>query len=145
FSLSWQEWWIEGIGSQGGVLNAGSSFYTGICGSQELLCFWEGSVQTFQNPAYPVCEFVAAALNEEEIAEEIKVFPNPAQQSFNITYAARSAKLTLMDIQGKLITEEITTGGNYHMNVSSLQGGIYVLKIATDQQTVIRRLVVDHR
>lgn len=145
FSLSWQEWWIEGIGSQWGLLNAGSSFYTGVCGGQELLCFWEDGVHLYQNPAYPVCEFPATAINENHHIEDLKVFPNPANQSFNVDYNTPDAELTLMDLQGKVIVRVISSGGSYCMNVSGQTEGIYILKITTNQYTAARRLVIGGR
>lgn len=145
FSLSWQEWWIEGIGSQWGLLNAGSSFYTGVCGGQELLCFWEDGVQLYQNPAYPVCEFPTTAINANRHNKELKVHPNPAQQTINVTYTTPAAILTLTDIQGKTVIRESFSGGNHRMNVAGLPEGIYILRITDNLYTATRRLVIGGR
>lgn len=142
FELSLQEWWIEGIGSSWGLLNAGNSFYSAACGGQELLCFWEDGIQVFQNPAFPTCEFTATNLPDSDNTLPVTVFPNPASHTVTIRNSPPEAILRLYSADGVVVSRSEEAGNTHHMNVLHLPSGIYTLTMTTGRQIITRRVII---
>jgi len=70
----------------------------------------------------------------------IKVYPNPASESFHINGLVGKASLKLTDISGKeILTKQVT--GNESVLISTLSKGMYIVKIIITEGTVERKLV----
>jgi len=74
-------------------------------------------------------ELVNVKENEKENSE-INVFPNPATNLVNFTTANLNAnKVSVMDINGKIIFTEIIENGKAKINTSNFSAGIYIYQI----------------
>lgn len=70
----------------------------------------------------------------ENLEDEIKIFPNPAQDQLYIQ-GVNQADLTVYNLMGEIILKSQTK----QLDVSSLKPGIYYLKIENDNKTTIVR------
>ena len=77
-----------------------------------------------------------AELNSTE--DKIQLYPNPAQDVFYISSSLPITQLTLYDVSGK----QIAKTNAVQMHVGHLSAGMYVVKISTETNDTIKRLVV---
>jgi hypothetical protein len=80
--------------------------------------------------------------NEEFTTDSFKVYPNPTSTGYvNITSANNeNIAVTVYDILGKQVISETLT--NDRLNVSSLNAGVYILKISQNNASVTKKLVI---
>lgn len=84
-----------------------------------------------------VVDYLALAENPEINAN---IFPNPAADVVNITFAQSSAKLIIRDAQGKMMqTRNIENGAV--ISLVNVQTGIYFFELITEKGTTIKRVV----
>ncbi len=91
----------------------------------------------------------AAGIKEEnELAKNIYLYPQPAKDILNIAFANFNESLislSVFDITGKeLINKESAViNGNVTLSTSELSSGVYILKITNgNNQTVSKRLII---
>ena len=82
----------------------------------------------------------ALGVNKNDISG-LSVYPNPVTDgTFSINSNSGSMKTVVMyDVLGKQVLKTNTTNS---VNVSNLNGGVYVLKISEDGKTATRKLVI---
>jgi hypothetical protein len=72
--------------------------------------------------------------------ENIKLYPNPTLDYFNVSGIEDKALITITDINGKtLITKQIK--GNENIEVGMLSKGMYLVKIITSDGIIERKLI----
>lgn len=90
-----------------------------------------------------VIEGTLASQNFE--LNNIAVYPNPSTGIFNIALGTFTPEtITVYDLSGKVIlTEENVTisDSNYSLNLSNVATGIYFVKIASEEQSVVKRII----
>jgi hypothetical protein len=66
-----------------------------------------------------------------DLSDKLSVFPNPADETINITIPTELAyaKITINNVSGETVSEKIVTGDNATINVSDLPGGIYMISV----------------
>ncbi len=81
--------------------------------------------------------------NQPELkAEDVQLFPNPATSTLTLKTADVSgAQITLFDINGQKVSEQIAESNESSINVSSLPAGNYVVEIKTSNSNVISKKV----
>ena len=80
-------------------------------------------------------------LDEEKI--ELNVFPNPADDIVNINWnESSSATITLRDLSGKVVYNEVSNGTNTTLNTSEYASGIYMLDVNINGVSSITKLVI---
>lgn len=101
-------------------------------------------VGTKQN--YAPYEGAIAVVNSASITENtinLNVFPNPADDLVNITWDnASTADITLRDLSGKTVYNNVSTGTNTVLNTSEFASGIYMLDVNIDGESTITKLVI---
>ena len=127
------ETWIEGIGSDLGLLSSGSYYY---CGSySRALCFHQNGELVWYNPEYGSCTVTGV----EEIKEPIFIYPNPAKEIATIG-CSEVAEVQVYNAFGQLVN---TIHGTNEISVTGLAEGVYLLRVtATDGKTYRTRLIV---
>ena len=72
-------------------------------------------------------------LNESKKSVNIKLFPNPANQSLNIVLNQDPQKVQLTDMLGKVIEVSFTENGTnkYSILLNNIPKGVYFLSIKT--------------
>ena len=85
----------------------------------------------------------ASSLPEESNAE-ILVYPNPASELLNVDLPEGSGQTTLiiMDMNGKVVLQTSTKDIHVQLGIDNMPGGIYILRIATEKQTVSRKVMI---
>ena len=86
-------------------------------------------------------------MNENDLALQFKVWPNPNEGAFNLQYTGEgSLKVQVYDVAGRLIyirdfKENPQTG--FKVNLPTAQTGVYFLKASTsNNQTINRKIIV---
>ena len=80
------------------------------------------------------------SIKEEQLIEELVVYPNPASDVLNIKSSVQLKKVELYSILGEkiLVTDETS-----QINVKSLSSGIYLLKVYSENGKSIRRVIIE--
>ncbi|WP_335976451.1 T9SS type A sorting domain-containing protein [Gaetbulibacter jejuensis] len=88
---------------------------------------------------YPDC----LTLSDEEVAfEEINIYPIPATDELTIENTTQQDfALQLFDINGKLIKAEQLLNYRNNLDVSSLNSGVYILKLSNQSGVYTKRII----
>lgn len=112
----------------------------------EIRIYWpSGVVDVFENPSinttHILVEGSAILSIDDESLADITIYPNPVDAILKIqTSAVLTEKIaTIFDISGKRVFNQRIT--NNQLNVSSLQGGIYFLRIESDGRSIRRKFI----
>jgi hypothetical protein len=83
-----------------------------------------------------------AGLNENSFSNSVHVFPNPCQNKLYLHCSLKEDFLiSIHDVSGKLIAEQVYS--NY-VDLSSVENGIYFMKISCDQGSFVKKIFVSH-
>ncbi len=114
------ETWIEGIGSDFGLLYCGSYYFCG--GYYRALCFHQDGELIWQNPEYDACVITSV----EEINDKvISVYPNPAMEIVTID-GVEAAEVQVYNALGQLVK---TVRDANEISVAGLAEGVYLVRI----------------
>ena len=73
----------------------------------------------------------------------ITVFPNPAKDILNIALSEEmNGTLSLYDIQGSMVLTQSVDGKQSQLSTASLQNGIYVLTVVSENSSYVSRVVI---
>jgi hypothetical protein len=72
----------------------------------------------------------------------IRIFPNPASQSLNISSPWPMAELRLVNLQGMELLRMKTAGELTTMDVSGLDAGVYILQLMMDERMITRKVMI---
>lgn len=76
--------------------------------------------------------------------EELTVFPNPAVDQFTITSKFSNFNYQLIDGLGKIILSGNSATAEKVVDTKNLSSGSYTLQIVSDEQTIKRKVIVEH-
>ncbi len=83
-----------------------------------------------------------------QFQSEISMWPNPVQNSINMSITSRSKNQVIMsitDMNGKMVSQTKSTLRNgknqIQMDVASLQPGMYIIQVGSGAQTTTKRFV----
>ncbi len=153
-----QQWKVEPIGdgyykitnkSTGKSLDVASASTLDKARIQQW-SYWGGENQKWKLQSVSSTARVASAEAElEEAANDVTLFPNPAQDVVQVTYKAKADGQGTVDVsdatsQSKISrTVELHAGDNVvDLDVTSLPTGIYFLRFVADGKEVTKKLVV---
>ncbi len=88
-----------------------------------------------------------SATNDPSLVDEILIYPNPAAGFFNVSIsdkARRMDNLQVMDIHGRLITQQKVIEGLQRVSVPTLSDGVYLVKISDGKDSVIKRIIIQN-
>jgi len=88
---------------------------------------------------------VVTSLNDNELSQQIKIFPNPASDKLQVTFAQPFANMTLklMDINGR--TMKLLSAEGMHtvtIDLSSFAKGAYLLQFNSGRNTATKKIIV---
>ena len=85
--------------------------------------------------------FAALGVNENELDQTVKVYPNPVVNEVQISAQNNIRSVQVYDIQGRLL--QVQTGGemNAVLDLSTHNQGVYFLKITTDSGSKVERII----
>lgn len=85
---------------------------------------------------------------EEELGSEntslISIFPNPSSGLINIRSRSEIASVQLMDIQGKVLIEEVVSDEQVTIDATSLNDDIYLVKVRHAGGVTVQKLILSH-
>jgi hypothetical protein len=83
---------------------------------------------------------ITTEITQETDNKDVKIYPNPATESFHIYGIKGTASLKLIDINGKeTLIKEIKN--NESVSVSSLPKGLYLIKLIISDHVIERKLI----
>lgn len=75
---------------------------------------------------------------------DFNVYPNPASNQVNVTNDfGLNMDITLLNIEGKVVYKNASSGTSSFIDVSDLNAGIYLIQITSDAGSVVKRLVIN--
>jgi len=129
------------------VTNTDGDFADGLTHTGE---FWsDDTFHTFADPGnwglnialaiFPVVNMVAG-IEENEIS--VSVYPNPASDVLNIKLNENASSVSILGMDGKVISTETVNSNTVSVNVSNLVSGVYFYQVVTENGTAIRNTFV---
>lgn len=133
-----ENFWIEGIGSNNGLIEPGFYCYI-VCPTIELLCVKESENVIYHNEYYESCFIVGIheRLNKSLL---FQVFPNPAKTKINIVAQTNNYSdilFKLCNLHGEILLIKRLTNYNYNMvNTEKLKAGLYFYTITNKSDLI---------
>jgi len=87
----------------------------------------------------------SVGVEELQIADEIRLFPNPASSLVNIILPKEAnlpVQLSLFDQQGRLLMQQTISSSRCELNVYGFSPGCYTMQLVSDRFVVNKRLVI---
>ena len=149
-----QQWTIETVGSYVKLRNRGTGLYVDGMGrttnGADLGQYASGgsynqqwtmsAVSGSSTASIPTAEMV---LLDAETA--VKVYPNPTAGQVSITlpdsYKDGEKIVDLLDVSGNSVISEKFRGTTHTLNIGSLPQGMYLLRVGSDQQMIIKKVI----
>ena len=134
-----------------GVFHGGYSWDLFFNHMQTNYISYQSETQNLWHPSsrdsYYYSEINLSAIAEEDPETDLSLFPNPAVDKFNIRYPEfkrGKMKVELYDLAGKKHFEKIIPAGNgdFAVDVSNLQNGLYFCRIQTEKGSVTKKLII---
>ncbi|MGE4345877.1 MAG: T9SS type A sorting domain-containing protein [Flavobacteriaceae bacterium] len=86
--------------------------------------------------------FQATASIEDNIQNiDLKFYPNPTTDYFNITSEALIQSVELYDVSGRLVRTSLVNDFESKQNINNLNNGVYILKIKTQQGEITGKII----
>ena len=130
--------WIEGIGSNNGLIEPGFYCYI-VCPVVELLCVKEEGNVIYHNEYYEECYIVG--IKETAISEQkFLVYPNPVKSDIHIipqTNVDPDLVFILYNLKSEVIIQRKITNFNPSViNITNLKDGLYFYRIIDNNSLV---------
>jgi len=96
-------------------------------------------------PASPGDDFICVLYtNVNEISEVMtQVYPNPAKDLVNINSGSSINRITVINYVGQVVYDvEVSNQTKVELNVAGYEAGVYMVKIATTEGTVTKRVTI---
>jgi len=140
--FSCTEQWIEGAGSNYGVLNGG---FCGMVGDDpEMICFTENDILKYQNPEFEYCYVITATMEPDKPV--YRIYPNPARKYIVVEPADLSAgqfKLEMADSRGTIVaTWQLSLTPATLSLPEGLSPGLYYVRFISGTSVSTAKLVV---
>lgn len=74
---------------------------------------------------------------------EINIYPNPANDLVNIETSFEKFEVTIYNAIGQLVFEKKNDSGRLAINISSFAKGVYTIKLASAQEILTKKLIVE--
>ncbi|MDP2387929.1 MAG: S8 family peptidase [Bacteroidota bacterium] len=93
---------------------------------------------TCQNP-------IGIKYNTPLVANELLVYPNPADQFINLTFKNENstAKIEIINVLGQEVYQSTIKTSIHTINSSSLSPGIYIVKVTTSTNKLSRKIIIE--
>ena len=78
----------------------------------------------------------------------VKIIPNPAYESIVISqedYYPKKLKIKIISMDGKIIRNEFPYSFGDNIDVSDLYSGMYLIIVQTDDNTLVKKLLISDR
>ncbi len=96
--------------------------------------------------SFKVIATIATSIGTTGMDKQFSVYPNPAHQLINVsakTLAAGGYTLTIRDITGKIILQNIFSTAQTSLDIKDIARGIYFITFQTEKSTQVEKIIVD--
>ena len=102
------------------------------------------TIQGYLNPRMYLTLGLGTALSINElIAQTTDIYPNPANNVLNIvSYTVGIKKINIYNLNGQLVLNKEINNNQKTINISSLESGIYIVDILSENTSVKRKLII---
>ena len=117
-------------------------------------CLWNSAEEMFFDPTASVITakekanvvpFVRFAFGEgaaiEEVTTSLNVYPNPVNDRLYIETQTQTQTIEIYDVYGRRQELSVVSGQQSVVDVSNLNGGIYFVKVVTDNGEIVKRFI----
>ena len=103
------------------------------------------TIQGYLNPRMYLTLGLGTALSINElIAQTTEIYPNPAKNVLNIvSYTVGIDKVNIYNVNGQLVLNTDINNNQKTINISSLESGIYIVDILSENTSVKRKLIIE--
>ena len=89
-----------------------------------------------------IIHIVATGVYQLQSLKDIRLYPNPALDMINIQgHGVKEMNISVITPEGRVVTNEIFNAPEATLSLSGLNSGVYMVKIQTENGTVIKRLI----
>jgi len=140
------EFWIEGIGSNRGVVYGGTALFVG--GWYYILCKSENNELVYMNPDYQTCYMISTGIEENDAEPNLVLRPNPARGKFEIRssmFEVEGSKIiSIYNEMGVKVQEvrKMDRSETIYMDAKDLRKGFYFIRMEMNGKTYSSKLVV---
>jgi hypothetical protein len=135
---------IEGVGSEGGLIEQGSMCLY-IESSSQLICYSKDNNVLLIDSNLP-CGLATGI--EEVSLNHFSIFPNPFNNNVSVTLQKENsniARLTVLNLVGQQVYYEdasnLNSTYNKTIDLSFLANGVYLLEVVADGEKVVKKIV----
>lgn len=122
------------------VMNSDNSLYEGDFVQSKADIYFDYNYPVITNDAVTVFE-TTMSIGENIKGVELKFYPNPTTDYFNILSDSKIRSIELYDISGRLVRTSLVNDFETKQNISNLNNGIYILKIRTEKGDITGKIV----
>jgi hypothetical protein len=141
--FSSSEFWIEGVGSEYGLLNSGGGVFLGICGNYFLLCLTENDVQVYQNPDYQTCFYNLLGKEENEL-DKIGLVYNSLTKKLQFSVRVNSpTNIMVTNISGVVLHRSILDSPKGEIDFSIFGSGLFVVTAFSERSSVSKKILIN--
>jgi len=103
------------------------------------------TIQGYLNPRMYLTLGLGTTLSINElIAQTTEIYPNPANNVLNIvSYTVGIEKINIYNVNGQLVLNKEVNNNQKTLNISSLESGIYIIDILSENTSVKRKLIIE--
>ena len=84
---------------------------------------------------------MTAGINENTI-NNISIYPNPTNDNLTIeTNSTTEQRLEILNLMGQTVYTSYINNKKTTINTSAFANGVYILKLYTDKETVVRKFI----
>ncbi len=124
--------WIEGIGSEAGILAPLKVRPTATDENHKLLCYYEGGELIYNDCDGDCFPESTSGLNQTE-ESRLSVFPNPAIDGITLNLSeVNYYKIYVYDFNGRVLLESRFYGSSNYLSLKTINNGIYMLRVCGD-------------
>jgi hypothetical protein len=87
-------------------------------------------------------DFKYTSVNENNLPESIKIYPNPTNGMFFIV-SEIAWNYTVYDYNGKEILSGYKEKGSEHLDLSNFASGVYLLKLVNENEQITTKIIRD--
>ncbi|MCB0805236.1 MAG: T9SS type A sorting domain-containing protein [Bacteroidales bacterium] len=141
-----KECWIEGIGSNRGILQSGTAGFVG--GWTWMMCKSENQQLIYMNPDYETCYMISTGIEDNRSGSKLRVYPNPAKGNFFVrlpdNISGNECILKMYNAQGELFEQiNATTGDDrFILDSQKFPKGMYLIKVETESRVFTSKVVI---
>lgn len=86
-------------------------------------------------------DYVGGYVGIADFDKTISAFPNPTLEILNINSASSIEKVEIFDMEGKLVYSDTPQKNDFLINLNNYPSGVYTLKLYSDKQFSIKKIV----